>query len=386
MRDIIAEARSKRDSSVQPQRDIIAEARSKKISKLPSENISDFSIPRISAIGAREIVRRFNPAKEELSGIETYAPMVGQAVGSALGGATAIPTIGYVGSVLGSGVGDVLGKTAQAARTLSYPDYSGVKKNLGVTALTEGIMRGGPNFYFRKQIGGKAREAAGRKVGEIADKVSQSQIGKFARVGKNRFVQAIDDALESNKFERGPIRSGLIRIRNKLSDIKRPLTFDETRQLEQQLGREAQFATEATQGRLKVAPSAPKLNIETKKVRSLASNKVDEIAAQAGYPEFEKVSSGYAKLSQKYPEKELQKRGFSGLGWLERFGALTGAGALYHHQSPFGIPLLMGSTLAMLPPAVRTSIFRKAIDTTTGRTLSGAARLASSEAARKLTD
>jgi len=220
------------------------------------------------------------PGYATAPGSEDVLPSAGQTIGGLIPGINA-----FGGSVAGAAIGEVGKQTVKGLREGRMPDYKSVIPSTATTAITEGVFRGIPKALFPKQLGGKAREAAGKVLGEIRENVTKK--APFLRMAKNDIIKRIDDALNSAPFESGPQRQALIRIKNRLIGKGKPLTFDESVQLEQQMGREAQFASEATQGRFAKGPKAPRSNQALKAERSIVSKNVDNMAAQAGFPELD---------------------------------------------------------------------------------------------------
>jgi hypothetical protein len=315
---------------------------------------------------------------------EDLLPAVGQAIGGAI--KTVNPLAGVAAPVAGATAGQVVRQGIKSARGMK-PDLSMIPKEAAATAGTELLFRGLPRvpfLGFNKQLGGKAREEAGRRIGEIASKVEAK--APFIRFSKNDIIQRIDDQIAKVPFESGPQRQALMKIRNKLSAIKKPLTFDEMRQLEQQMGREAAYAQEATQGHFlspAKGPKAPKSDLILKGERARVSGRVDEAAARAGFPEFEKESLKYSNLMKKYPEKDLQRG-----GWVRNAAtiALAGGGAMTpSFGDRNGLNPALGTALLMasLSPRAKTAIFRKIVDTPAGRGVGRSLTHGASELARR---
>lgn len=343
------------------------------------------------AYGGVEGLRKFGfggpIAYGTVPGSEDILPAAGQTIGE-IGG--------YPGSVAGASVG-IAGR--DVIRGIRKGDYKpavqfGVNPGFGfsepervkeimTTAAVDGFFRGAPRVLFPKQFGGKKRIEVGKKLGEIADNVTKK--APFAHTAKKPLIDEIDQTFKENPFERGPAVQALANAKKKLMELKGPLTFDKARQLEQQLGREAQFATDSTQGHFVKAPKAPRLNSSIKALRNKVSGKVDEMASNAGFPEFESTSRKFGELSNKFPEKDLQKM-YSPTGMLIR-GAIGGAGvaapALFG-AGPLGAVAAPALLWANVPPKVKTAIFRKAIDTPIGRGFGKGASVLASEGMRKV--
>ena len=347
--------------------------------------------PKEPAYGGGEGAKRFAfggaPGFALGPGAEDVLPAAGQTFGGRFG-----PT-----AVAGAAAGELARQGIKAARG----DTSGIEQPLkfgmgaigipqavpsvgreAVTAGTvEGVMRGVPRVLFHKQFGGKAREVAGKKIGELIGKVKER--APFANVPKNPIVGQIDDAFSANKFERGPEIQALSQVKKKLLGLKQPLTFDEAIQLERQLGREAKFATDVTQGRFVKSPKAPGLNKAIKGIRGKLSDSVDDVAAKAGVPEFKEASRKFADLARKYPESDLQNASVGGeLTRFGTFGGLASAPALFG-AGPISAALSPAVFWATLPQRYKTAIFRKAIDTPWGRNIGRSATLLASEGLRR---
>ena len=305
------------------------------------------------------------------SGSEDVLPMVGQTVGSSVGG--------YGGSVAGATIGQgarqgikaIRGTRESAPRKLFgvLPKAPGIVNDLAGeaagTAAMEGVFRAIPKVLFPKQIGAKTRDAVGKKLGNIASEVQKK--APFLNTPKKPLIDEIENEFKTNLFERGPAKNALAQAKKALMEKKTPLTFDEAIQLERQLGREAQFASDATQGKFTKAPKAPRFNQAIKGLRSKVSAKVDEMAAQAGFPEYESVSRNYANLVKKYPEAELQKL-YSPTGQFIRGATMAGAGAIPMVAGGAFNPILAGvGAWASLSPKYKTLLFRKVVDTPLGR-------------------
>lgn len=315
---------------------------------------------------------------------EDLLPAVGQTLGGLI--KTANPLTGFAAPVAGAVAGQA-GRQAMKAIRGFKPDLSMIPKEAGMVAGTELLSRALPRIPFlgfRKQLGGKAREEAGKRIGQIASDVEKK--APFIRFSKNDIVQRIDQAIQDIPFESGPQRTALLRIRNKLVAKKAPLSFNEMRQLEQQMGREAAFAEEATQGHFlspAKGPKAPRSNLALKQERARVSGKVDEAAARAGFPQFENESLKYANLMKKYPEKELQKG-----GWVRNAAtlALAGGGAaspMLGERDEMNPALGTALLMASLSPRAKTAIFRKVIDAPAGRFLGRGMTLGLSELGRR---
>lgn len=351
---------------------------------------SDSVIPPKRA-GFKDFAVGGAPGFSVMPGAEDVLPMVGQTLGGKFGPMAAG----------GAAVGEMARQSIKTIRG----DRSGIKDptSLGFggiglpraipsvareamgTLASEGVFRGLPKLAFAKQYGGKAREAAGKALGTIRKKVMEK--APFLRMAKNDIVQRIDDALASAPFESGPQRQALIRIKNRLANVKKPLTFDESVQLEQEIGRQASFAEDATSGVFKKGPKAPRSNEALKTERARVSGKVDEMASLAGFPEHEAKSLAYSKLAKKYPEKDLQKM-YSPTGQFIR-GATFGGGAalpLAFGGGPLTALLAPLAVWANIPPKYKTALFRKVIDTPVGRGVGRGLTLGTAEIARRLSD
>lgn len=324
-------------------------------------------------------------------GAEDVLPALGQTVGTmipgvnAFGGSVAGATAGQAGR---QAVKQIRGYRESLPRKLFGvgPTVPGIVNDLAGeaagTAAMEGAFRAVPKVLFPKQIGAKARDAAGRELGEIAKKVKAK--APFANTPKIPIVQEIDQAFKGNIFERGPAKQALAQVKKSLLGKRGPLTFDEAIQLERQLGREAQFASEATQGKFVKAPKAPKFNETIKGLRNYVSGKVDEMAADAGFPDYKTVSNKYAELMRRYPESELQKL-YSPTGQFIR-GASAASGALIPAAAgagPVSVAIAPAAIWASLPPRFKTAIFRKAVDTPIGRGTGRALTIGAAEIARR---
>lgn len=319
---------------------------------------------------------------------EDSLPMVGQMAGGKFGLAAAGGAA--MGELARQGVKVLRGDTSGIKDPMAFGLGSiglpraipSVGREAATTLAIEGLTRGLPRILFPKQFGGKAREVAGKNVGDLIEKVKTN--APFANTPKNPIISQIDEAFQANKFERGPAVQALGNAKKVLKGIKKPLSFEEAIQLERQLGRDAQFATDATQGHFAKAPKAPGLNKAIKGIRANVSAKVDEMAANAGVPEFEGASKEFAKLVRKYPESELQKM-YSPIGMLIRGATMTSAGAL---------PMLVGSGFnpvlgaiggwASLPPKLKTAIFRKVVDSPIGKKIGRASTIGMAEMARRM--
>ena len=314
---------------------------------------------------------------------EDILPAAGQMLGGFI--KTANPLAGFVAPVAGAVAGQAGRQGVKAIRGFN-PDLSMIPKEAGMTAGVELVSKGLPRIPFlgfRKQIGGKAREEAGKKIGQISSQVEKK--APFIRFSKNDIIQRIDDQLEASKFEIGPHRTALKNIKKMLQETKQPLSFTEMRQLEQTIGSQAFSASEATAPSIFRAakPKAPAAKAGLKSERARVSAKVDEAAKLAGYPEFEKESLRYSKLMKKFPEKDLQRG-----GWVRNAAtlALAGGGTAYpmfgekEDMNPaLGAALLMAS----LSPRAKTMIYRKVFDNPYARTAGRALTLGASEMARR---
>jgi len=315
--------------------------------------------------------------QQAYSSSKQMLPIAGQSIGAVLGG--------FPGSVGGAAIGET------AKQGLDYIDGSKSvnsdnalesAKDIGITTAAtvagEGLFRIPKAMFFAKQMGGAQRIAVGKKLGQIAEAVSNSQMGQASSVSAKNIIDKIDDVISESTFERGPLKAGLTKIRNTITNLKRDLTFDEARSLEQQLGREASFAAESSQGHFVTNPKTPKLNQGTKELRKGVSDGVDDIAEHAGHPEFKKLSTEFSKLASKFPEKDLQK-GMTLGSALTNFVVSGGAGTYGITQG--SVPAVVASLTAMLnavPQKARTQIFRTLIDKPVTKVIENVARTGAS--------
>ena len=313
--------------------------------------------------------------------VEDTAPMTGQAIGGYLGDIVN-PVVGGIGGTVGATTGQAIKQGVKGIRGYK-PNLGEIPLEAARTAVGETVGRAIPRVLFPNQFGGKARQLAGEEVGNIAKQVQEN--APFIRISKKDIQEQLGKSLEDAPFESGPQRSQVIKVKNRLESLGSPLTFDEARQLEQELGRRAKFAQGATEeGPFQKGPPAPLANQALKEARSRVSAKVDEAAFLAGFPEFETASKKYSNLMKKYPEKKLMAmygqpgiwgRGAAGAGALAIEGKTRG-------KNPEANAMAAVLGWYALPPRYRTAMFRNVVDKPIGRSVGRALTLGGTEMLR----
>jgi hypothetical protein len=313
---------------------------------------------------------------------EDLLPMVGQLGGGAIAEAASGGNqfLGGAGGIAGAVVGQAARQGVKAMRGYQ-PNLGEVVFEIPRTAIGEATGRIIPRAAFFNQYGGKARQAAGKALGETAEAVQKK--APFIRFAKKDIQDQLGQAIEDAPFESGPQRTALVKIKNRLEAQGAPLSFDEMRQLEQEMGRRAQFAKGATEGKFKLGPPAPRSNEALKIARNDVSNQVDEAASNAGFPEFKTQSKEFSRLVKKYPEEKLQAmygqpgiwgRGAAGIGAME----LQREG----RNDPGSNALKTALAWYALPPRFRTSMFRNIVDKPLGRVAGRALTLGATQLLR----
>lgn len=314
---------------------------------------------------------------------EDLLPAFGQTAGSMIAEA------GTGGSLRAGGVGGVAGAVAGQAGRQGVkglrgfkPQWGEVPKEAALTGAMELVTRTVPGLTFFKQYGGKSLKASGQRVQNIARDVQQK--APFIRFSKNDVIQRINQHLDEIPFERGPQRESLEIIRDNLAGMKKPLTFDEYWQLEQEIGRRAKYAKDVSKsGVFQKGPPGPRSDAALKLERTRVSGKLDEAATRAGHPEFAKESKNFSRLAKSYSEEELNKgtplyRGLLGLGLA------GGASVPTFYGDDANPALATAATLALLPQKTKTAIFRKVIDTPVMRNLGRTLSLGTAEIMRRI--
>lgn len=246
-----------------------------------------------------------------------------------------------------------------------------------MSAGVGGISDAAVPALFANPYGAKVKNEVGRRLGETWESVKKKV--PFQRVEKLPIVQALRESLAKNPFARGAEREAIETTIKNLDEYPGALSLDDARALEQQLGREAKFAND--QGYMARAPKSPELNKTIKTERAKISARNDEIAANAGYPEFEDLSKTYGELAEAYPEKKLHS--IVGRGFLHPILGATGYGIKKMYGDNPTIRTL-GTALEWygLPPKVRTALFRKIVDTQAGQVMGKALTASASKLIR----
>ena len=295
---------------------------------------------------------------------EDILPLASNVALSGLPGGTVFG--GVPGQVVRQGIRKLKGKDTSNAMTevAMEPVYGAAGK----------ILFGSlPKFYFRNQVGNALKEKVGGEIGEMATKLKKVP----TQVNPSDVIGTLEAGVGANPYERGASISAINSIKSKLgAGTTGNLPFESARQLEQQIGREAQYA--GTSGHFGTSPKAPGLNRSLQDIRSMVSEGVDEAATKAGVPAFGTKSKEYASLSKKFPTKKLKEgfKLFPTIGKIALAGGIPVAG---------GNPLLGAlSALSAVPQSARTAVYNKVAPVATK--VAQPTRLAVQELLRSMTN
>lgn len=306
--------------------------------------------------------------------MEQTLPMAGQALGGFFGG--------YAGSVGGTAAGSALEQIIKSGVRGKKFDLGKMTSDTASTAIVEGLLRGAGNVLFRREIAAEAMGALGRKLGAM--KTTLAEIGQnnpSASIPKEKVLNLIQSELDKTNVPFGKASVVLNKWKNFLSKSStKTVSPSSLMELEDDMGSVAKFSTQQAGG-ISLVPDVQKkaLNASAKKIRSVVSGEVDNLASKYGMSDFEKISKQISALKEKFPNSELKSgRLLPGVPatWFSSGSGLL-AGLTTHNP-------VIGLTAGMMieglqSPVIRNALFQGIAKTGLGR----AATIGASELARQ---
>lgn len=226
---------------------------------------------------------------------------------------------------------------------------SEIGKTAGVTMGTELAGRGIGKFFMGNAAEREAMNKMGQQIGSIKNALREiGQDNPNFSIAKEAILDPLEENLSKVSNPRGKSASVLRQWRRILNDPnKSVVSSDELIQMEDQLGKSAKFTGWKPLDELIGHFTSDKYTDEAAKAtRKVASDYVNDAAANAGHPEFEGLSRNFSKTANKL--SNAKKSIFDVLRSLSEIPGL----AIGFHQ--FGGDPLIGAGIG-LADLIRTS-------------------------------